>query len=316
MREWFILGAAGFIGDALTRSLLARADTRVVLGTRASSDPLDALARSAPERVELATYGELEHLDLDRLARADVVVDLASPGRGRFASGFDLHSRIHGHVRLVDGLARREWPGRFVFLSSGGTIYGEGFLYPMQEDWPPHPAGEYGLEKAVVELHLDTLRRGRALDSTVLRISNAFGPRQPLRPGFGVIPAIAQALRDGEPFRRYGTGRSVRDYVYIDDVVEAVMRGAEVGAAGVFNIGSGVPTSVNDLLEMTEALTGRPVPVAPVSMPPGEPRAIVLDCARAANVLGWRASVGVREGLRRTLAHHGLVEADSAAGVA
>ena len=300
MRDWFIIGGAGFVGRAIGSALLARGDARVTIGSR--SAPADR----AKGNLRFVLYDDLSDLDLDDAARADVIVDLASPGRGRFATRHDLGSRVAGHIRLVDGLANRGWGGHLLFASSGGTIYGSGFACPMYEDWPRQPMGEYALEKAVVEMHLQTLAYHGALASTTLRVSNVYGPLQPIRPGFGVVPAIAQALRDGTPFRRFGHGRSVRDYVHIDDVVDAMIRAGDRQVGGVLNIGSGFGTSLDRLIVLSEELSGRSLSVQNVHVPPGEPDAIVLDCTRAAERLDWRAEVTIEDGLRHTFDHHGL----------
>ena len=311
MREIIVLGANGFVGRALAAGALRHADdVRVVLGSRKPLDvaSFDWGAASVPHgRVETMPYGEFERADLDRIARADAVVDLVSPGRARFASAFDLAPRIAGHVRLADGLARRGWGGHLVFVSSGGTIYGAGSPDPIPETAMRRPLGEYALEKAVVEMHLSTLAAREALASAVLRVANVYGPGQPARPGFGVVPTIARALEDGTPFTRYGAGEAVRDYVYIDDVVSAILRAIETRTAGTFNIGSGEGTSGNALLAMADELSARPLRIEERTNPAGEPEAVVLDCTRAREAMGWTAGVSVREGLRRTLAHHGLV---------
>lgn len=321
MAEIAVLGANGFVGMSLAEGVLARdADgtggtggtggepPRLLLGARRPFDVSSLRAsRTERRRVETMAYGRFEDADLDRLARADAIVDLVSPGRGRFASQFDVAPRVAGHLRLADGLARRSWDGHLVFVSSGGTIYGGGAAEPIAETAPRRPASEYALEKAMVELHLETLARRGALSSTVLRVANVYGPRQPARAGFGVVPALAQALREGTPFTRYGTGEAVRDYVHVDDVVEAVLATARRRQAGTFNVGSGTGTSVNALIDMARELSGRTLEVAALENPAGEPAAVVLDCGLAARQLGWRARVGVREGLEGTLRHHGLV---------
>ena len=308
MREIIILGANGFVGSTLAAAALSRDDLRLVLGSR---KPFDigtiAPGPSARARVETLAYGRLEDADIERLARADAIVDLVSPGRTRFGSAFDLAPRIAGHVRLADGLATRGWEGHLVFISSGGTIYGGGSPEPIAESALRRPLGEYALEKAVVELHLQTLAERDALASATLRVANVYGPTQPARAGFGIVPAIAQALRDGTPFTRYGTGEAVRDYVFVDDVVEAVLRALDMRATGKFNIGSGRGTSVNELIGTARELSSRPLLVSAVESPAGEPEAVVLDCALAERTMGWKARVDVREGLRRTLAHHGLI---------
>ena len=306
MRETIILGANGFVGRSLASRLLARADGgRVVLGSRG---PMDLGADGAGERVETLRYDDLRSVDADRLADADVVVDLVSGGRDRFGSEPNMFARVDGHARIVDELVRREWGGHFVFLSSGGTIYGPGSRDPIPETAPLRPVGAYGLEKAMIELHLDTLGRWGALSSLTLRLANVYGPGQAARAGFGIVPTLIRAMGDGTGFTRYGTGKAVRDYVFIDDVVEAIIAATGARATGAFNIGSGEGTSINDLIAQVRDLTGRPLTVKPVANPAGEPEAIVLDPGRAREAFGWTPRVSLREGLRRTLAHHGLID--------
>ena len=314
-----VLGGTGFVGQALLRALREDPAARLSWVARIGSAlPADAGHLPPPILID-----DLEALDLEAALRADVIVDLVSRGRGRLATRRDILGRIRAHARLVDELANRRWRGHYVYLSSGGTIYGVDPPRVCVETMPVRPFSDYALEKAFVEMHLASVagapgaaggETGMAL--TVLRVANAYGEGQAAKPGFGVIPAIVSALATGVPFKLYGDGSSRRDYVHVDDIVTAIQAaiqaattgtGAGAGAgAGTLNIGSGVGTSVRELIGLAEAAAGRAVPMEEVAMFAAEPASVVLDAGRARERLGWRARIGIAEGMRRVLAHHGL----------
>lgn len=298
-----VLGGTGFVGRALLRALAADPARRVAWVARIDT-PRDASAGlPAPILVD-----DLETLDAGLLEETDVVVDLVSRGRGRLATRRDIVGRIRGHARLIDEIANRRWAGHYVYMSSGGTIYGIDPPPVCVETMPVAPFSDYALEKAFVEMHLQSVAgpsdRGMAL--SILRVANAYGEGQAAKPGFGVIPAIVSTLAGGTPFKLYGDGTSRRDYVHVEDIVAAVLAALERPGAGIVNIGSGVGTSVRGLVEMAEAIAGRPVPLEEVEIFAAEPASVVLDPERARERLGWSARIGIAEGLARVLAHHGL----------
>ena len=290
------------------------------------------LAAGLPGLPRPILVDDLEALDLDAAMRADVIVDLVSRGRGRLATRRDILGRIRAHARLIDELANRGWRGHYVYLSSGGTIYGVDPPAVCVETMPVRPFSDYALEKAFIEMQLQSVAGGTGeagMALSILRVANAYGEGQTAKPGFGVIPAIVAALASGTPFKLYGDGSSRRDYVHVDDIVAAILAamaaaepgsGARSGArsgmgtpgadaargAGIVNIGSGVGTSVRELIALAEAAAGRPVPMEPVAMFAPEPASVVLDASRAHERLGWMARIDIAEGLRRVLARHGL----------
>lgn len=324
--EVLVLGGTGFVGQAVLAAL--RADGRPFTWVaRIGSPPaFDTVGLPPPLLID-----DLEALDLRVLERVGAIVDLVSRGRGRLATRRDILGRVRGHARLVDDLANRGWGGHYVYLSSGGTIYGIDPPPVCVETMPVAPFSDYALEKAFIEMHLQSVSGQTGMGLSILRVANAYGEGQPAKPGFGVIPAIAGALASGVPFKLYGDGTSRRDYVHVDDIVAAIFaamaryerRGEGPGAAGgssgaepgagIVNIGSGVGTSVRELIDLAARISGRQVPMDRVEMFAAEPQSVVLDATRARERLGWRAEIGIAEGLERILAHHGLAVPGSSA---
>ncbi|RAH96542.1 hypothetical protein DLJ53_32040 [Acuticoccus sediminis] len=309
-----VLGGTGFVGWAMLTALAADPARRLAWVARIDS-PRAGGAAGLPAPI---LVDDLETLDPGAALEADVIVDLVSRGRGRLATRRDILGRIRGHARLVDELANREWRGHYVYLSSGGTIYGVDPPPVCEETMPVAPFSDYALEKAFVEMHLTSVAGQTGMALSILRVANAYGEGQPAKPGFGVIPAIASALSSGTPFKLYGDGTSRRDYVHVEDIVAAIFAamaaaqggpaagaGVEAGA-GIVNIGSGVGTSVRELIAMAERIAGRSVPMEEVAMFAAEPASVVLDPRRAGRRLGWTARIGIEEGLARVLTHHGL----------
>lgn len=298
-----VLGGTGFIGRGLIETLGADGGYAVAWTTRDPASP------SAPSQRlgRPIVIDDLDSLDLELPGEHDIVIDLASRGRGRLASTRDIIPRIHGHCRIIETLANQRWAGHYIFMSSGGTIYGLDPPGLCHEDLPLAPTSDYALEKAIIELQLQSVVAQSPMEVSVLRVANAIGETQPATLGFGVVPAIVAALRGEGPFRLYGDGKTQRDYVYVDDVLQAVLLAMRSGGVGTVNIGSGVGTSLGELLALCSRLAGRSIEVEPVTIEGPEPKSIVLDITRARDRLGWRPQVDLETALRRILAHHGLL---------
>lgn len=262
---------------------------------------------NGPVQGRLVPLGDLEAIEPERLLAYDVVVDLVSRGRGRLALSRDILARVGGHFRLIDGLANRDWAGHYVYLSSGGMIYGPAPPDRCPESAPVSPVGDYALEKAMVELHLRSVCKQSAMRASILRVANAYGETQPGHLGFGVIPALVAALREGTPFPIYGTGGDRRDYTHVDDVAAAIVAAIFARGVGTLNISSGVGTSVWQLMTLCTELSGRPLTSTRVEAAATEPRSVVLCNALAAERIGWRPCIDLPSGLARVLAAHGLL---------
>ena len=299
MASCLVLGGAGFIGSHVAEAL-AREGRRVRIFDRPHVDRLARLRRSF--EVFSGDFLDAQAL-LPALRGVEVVFHLVSTTLPKSSNDnplYDVQSNVLGTLRLIE-LCRAQNVRKIVFVSSGGTVYGLPRSLPLREDHPTDPISSYGIQKLTIEKYLALNRRLHGLDYCVVRPSNLYGPRQRLDVAQGAVAVfLDRALRD-EPIQIWGDGSVVRDYVYVADAVDALLKAAHFeGEPRVFNVGSGVGVSLNGLVEEIGTLLGRPLKVER-----GEARALdvpanVLDCSLALRHLGWRASTPLREGLRRT----------------
>jgi UDP-glucose 4-epimerase len=303
-----VTGGAGFIGSHLVDALLARRDEVIVvddLSTGRHENLDSALAKGA----ELFTADIRDGAAMSALARErrpERIFHLAAQidvRRSVADPGFDSGINVHGTINMLEA-ARAAGSGRFVFISTGGAIYGEGEgkELPLGEDAPVEPLAPYGLSKFCGEGYVELYRRLHRLAGVSLRLGNVYGPRQDPLGEAGVIAIFCGRLRDGGRPTVFGDGRQSRDYIYVGDVVEGVLAAADSDASGAYNLGTGRETTVLELVELLSRLgasNGFEPEFAPAR--PGEVQRIVLDSARAAADLGWRAATQLEPGLELTL---------------
>jgi UDP-glucose 4-epimerase len=300
-----VTGGAGFIGSNLTDALLARGDEAIIV---------DDLSTGRRENIEqaLANGATLLEADIrDRAAieeiagreRPEVIFHLAAQIDVRKSiadPAFDASINVGGTANVLEA-ARAAEVRRVVFSSTGGAIYGEGDgqELPLPEDAPLAPEAPYGQSKFAGEGYLSLYERLYGLSSVPLRLGNVYGPRQDPLGEAGVVAIFCGKLRAGERPTVFGDGKQTRDYIYVGDVVSAMLAAAEAETSGPINIGTGIET---DVLELVSAL-GEGADFEPEFAPPrtGEVQRISIDPARAASELGWRAQMGLSEGLRVTL---------------
>ncbi|MFN8160116.1 MAG: GDP-mannose 4,6-dehydratase [Solirubrobacterales bacterium] len=303
-----VTGGAGFIGSNLVDALLGRGDGVTVLddlstGRRENLD--GALAAGAellegdirdPATVRAAFEQAGPQTVFHLAAQIDVRKSVADPA-------FDASINVGGTATLLEA-ARLAGAERFVFFSTGGAIYGEGADkdLPLPETTLPEPMSPYGQSKYAGEGYVALYDRLHGLSTVSLRLGNVYGPRQDPLGEAGVIAIFCGRLQAGGRPTVFGDGRQTRDYIYVGDVVSAALAAAGSDACGAFNVGTGVESSVLDLVERLSSLNGAEG-FAPEFAPrrPGEVERISIDPARAAEALGWSAGTGLEDGLRLTL---------------
>ena len=285
---------AGFLGRALTRRLAAEGNSVTVLSPRAdAADWPEGVAAVRGRQEDAALVGEL-------LARHDTVIHAAwgtTPGSSAGRPAVEAEKGLNPFLAFL-GTLQRFPAARLLFLSSGGTVYGDPEKLPVTEDAPLRPRSCHGAGKAAAEFFLGL----RAQDKTIiLRPSNIYGPGQSLRSGFGVVRHLLACTIEDKPFQLWGDGEQVRDYLYIDDFTEAVCRLAMSPAAcGAFNLGSGAGVSLVELISCVEKATDRTIRVQRQSERGGDVARIILDTNRIRRVIEWAPVVALDEGIGRT----------------
>ena len=291
-------GGAGFIGSNVVDALLARGDEVHVLddlssGKRENLAGGDAELHVGDIRTAAASlFAEVRpdvcfHLG----AQIDVRVSIERPD-------FDAAVNVVGTIRVLE--AAREHGGKLVFSSTGGAIYGE-CDGPAAEDHAREPVAPYGVSKLGAEEYIAAYNRLYGSSHVALRYGNVYGPRQDPHGEAGVVAIFMNALRDGKTPRIFGDGSQTRDYVYVGDVVAASLAAAQQDG-GVFNVGTGVETSVRDLYDRVQRASGitREAELAPAR--PGELQRSVLDASLAERELGWKPGRSLDDGLAQTWA--------------
>jgi UDP-glucose 4-epimerase len=301
-----VTGAAGFIGSTLVDRLLAEGHevTGVDDMSRGRPENLASARRAAAFRFERCDVAAPELADVLRASAPEVVFHLAAQIDVRVSVAdplVDLRANVQGTVNLAEA-ARCSGVGKVVLASSGGSIYGAPELLPVDEAAPVDPHSPYAAGKVAAELYLAAYAAMYGLRFTSLALGNVYGPRQDPAGEAGVVAIFIGAMLEGRPTQIFGDGTATRDYVYVDDVVDAFVRAGERGDGRRFNIGTGEATSVQQLHGMIAKLCG--VDAEPRLLPArlGELQGIALNSAAAAAALDWRPRVGLAEGLRLTAA--------------
>ncbi|MGX9213365.1 GDP-mannose 4,6-dehydratase [Mycobacteroides abscessus] len=301
-----VTGAAGFIGSTLVDRLLA--DGHEVTG-------LDNLATGKVANLEAAEANakftfvkdDIVEADLDAVVAEyspEVIFHLAAQIDVRHSVAdpqFDSSVNVVGTVRLAE-VARKAGVRKIVHTSSGGSIYGTPKQIPTSETVPTDPHSPYAAGKVAGEIYLNTFRHLYGLECSHIAPANVYGPRQDPHGEAGVVAIFAQALLSGRSTKVFGDGGNTRDYVFVDDVVEAFVRASGPDGGGQrFNVGTGVETSDRQLHSLVAAAAG--APDDPEFHPPrlGDLRQSCLDVGLAKRVLGWEPRVPLADGIRRTV---------------
>ncbi|HEX6207300.1 MAG TPA: NAD-dependent epimerase/dehydratase family protein [Actinomycetota bacterium] len=303
-----VTGAAGFIGSHLSDRLLAQG-YRVIGIDDLSVGRIANLAEARGYGKDFQFYnldirGEAipavfekhqPELVMHLAAQSGVRPSLEDPRR-------DADINVLGTLNLVEAAARAG-TRKLVYAASGGTIYGEPRRLPAKETAMSgsHPQSPYGISKRVVHDYLLYFQRYEGLDFTSLALANVYGPRQDPHGEAGVVAIFGRRMLGGERPQINGDGNQTRDYVYVEDVVDAFARAVDAGSGRLINIGTGLETSVNHLFRMLAELTGYAGEPSFGPLPKGDQRRSSLDPSLAERDLGWKPWTQLEEGLRQTV---------------
>ncbi len=213
---------------------------------------------------------------------------------------YDCEVNGIGTLNLLEA-ARRHGVKKVIFASSGGAIYGEQIAYPAGEDHPTQPASPYGITKLLGEKYLHFYQETYGIETVSLRYANVYGPRQNPHGEAGVVAIFATKLLRGEIPTINGDGLQTRDYVFVEDVVQANLLALKPGVRGIYNVGTGLETNVIEIYNNLAAAAGVGQPAKHGPAKPGEQRRSVISYAKIQKELGWTPKFSLAEGLKKTL---------------
>jgi UDP-glucose 4-epimerase len=296
-----ILGGGGFIGSAVADRLL-RDGHSLRIFERPRVLPYREFA--AHEAVEWITGDLLSSSDVgDAIDGADAVFHLVSttlPKSSNENPIYDVQTNLVATLQLLDAMVARK-VDRIIFISSGGTVYGNPAYLPIDERHPTDPAVSYGITKLAIEKYLLLYRALHGLRPVILRVANPFGERQRIETAQGAIGVFLHRALKNIPIEIWGDGSVTRDFIYIGDVAEAFAGAVGYeGSSTVFNISSGTGTSLRQLVALIEETLGRTVACEYKAARAFDVPVSVLDNQRARRELGWAPSVALKEGIQRT----------------
>jgi UDP-glucose 4-epimerase len=304
-----VTGGAGFIGSTLVDRLLAEGHAVDVIDDL-STGSLANLSASRADRSNRLSFHQLDIrspgvVDLIERRAPEVIFHLAAQADVRVSvarPAFDAEVNILGSINILEG-ARAAGARKVVFASSGGTIYGDpdASELPVKESHPQQPISPYGIAKKVVTDYLHAYRELYALEYTSLALANVYGPRQDPHGEAGVVAIFAGLLLAGQPCTIFGTGEQTRDFIYVDDVVDAFVRAADKGSGLLCNVGTGIETSVNALYTTMAGAAGVATPAVKAPARAGELDRSALDPSRAELHLGWTPWTTMDEGVAAVL---------------
>lgn len=294
MKKYLITGGAGFIGSHLTDALKEKGDRVIVV------DFSDKYLNPKVEFFKLDVC-DPEVLDVFKTEKPDVVYYLAGPINLRREINDPLFNKslniLDGFKKILD-YCREFKTKKIIFLSSGGAIYSNAKIVPTPEEDLTQPNSLYGLANLILEKLLDEYYRKYKLNFIILRLSNVYGPRQWES---GVVPSFIKNISENKSPTIKGDGTQTRDFVYISDVISALLIAGETKKTGIFNVGSGKETTLNGLFKKIAKILDRKIKPNYCPATKEETRRSVLDCTKIKKELNWKPKVSLDEGLKKTI---------------
>lgn len=302
-----VTGGAGFIGSTLVDRLLDDGDHVVAVDNLRTGvlANLDAASRNHRFTFVEEDIQAPELADVVADFQLDIVFHLAAQVNLRASVSdpkFDAQNNVLGTINVLEA-ARKSDVRRIVYAGSGGSRYGTPDSLPADETLRTDPISPYAVAKVAGEMYLRAYAEMYGISPICLALANVYGPRQNPHGEAGVITVFARAMITDSPATVFGDGSAARDYVYVDDVVEAFMRAADtaVGTVGTYNIGTGRQSTVIEVHRLIAEVLGNAAPLRFTEARNGELQAIALDATKASAELGWTPEVDLADGIERTI---------------
>lgn len=296
-----VTGGAGFIGSHVVDTLLGNNFEVVVVDDLSTGHEYNLNPAATFYKVDIRSPQMVEIFEKERpdfvdhhAAQMDVRKSVVDPL-------FDADVNVRGSINLIE-CARRYGVKHFVYISTGGAVYGEPVYLPCDENHPINPICPYGASKHTVEHYLYMYYVNYGLKYSVLRYPNVYGPRQDPHGEAGVVAIFTGKMLKGEQCVINGDGENTRDYVHVRDCARANLLALTVEhTPGIYNLGSGIPTSVNQIFHTLKEITHYQMPEEHGPAKLGETRYIYLKAERAQRELGWQPTWGLEDGLKNTV---------------
>lgn len=295
-----VIGGTGFIGRHLS-SWLAKQHSVTVLSR---NPPIQGIKQLADDSI-IYRQGDITQRNavFAAMKGMDYVVNLSStviPSTSNSDPTFDVQTNLVGALNVLDAAVESHIK-KMVFLSSGGTVYGEGKGLASKEGDATNPTCSYGIVKLAIEKYIQMYHQLYGLPYAILRVSNPYGPGQVSGKPLGAVSIFIDKVRRCQPIEIWGDGTAARDFIYISDLIYVINKSLFLGQSGVLlNIGSGVPTSLNELvkeisnvLELTPIVIYKPSRIFDV-------QSAFLDISKVQEVIKWRPSISLRQGIKLT----------------
>lgn len=298
-----VTGGAGFIGSHIVDHLIARGDQVVVIDNLSTGKENQVHQSAQFYQVDLTDGQKLQTIFnkekpevlIHQAAQTSVQISVEQPA-------FDATTNIIGTVNLLEA-CRLSGVKKVVFASSA-AVYGDPTYVPIDEAHPVQPLSGYGIGKYTAEQYLYAYKNLYGLEYTVLRYANVYGIRQDPRGEGGVISIFIDKVIQGQQMTIFGDGEQTRDYVYVDDIARANLAAISAGDGEFINIGTGVKTSLNELVDLLAKIAGKKVTKQYLEERSGDIRHSSFICGKSKQVLGWEPQVPLREGLTKTYQYY------------
>jgi UDP-glucose 4-epimerase len=306
MDKCLVLGGNGFIGSAIVKRLVAdgvptRIMDRSYPNSKSLGDVIDKVEYIEKDFFNDKALGSV----FDGVKNIFHCITSTYPSEANQNPVYDVETNIIGTIKLLEHL-KPHYPNiRLFFLSSGGAIYGNTEQLPIGESHTTEPISSYGISKLTIEKHLHMHKVLFGLDYLIFRISNPYGETQDPKTGLGTIVTFLHRVLNNETIEIWGDGGNVRDYIYINDVGDALVKAADILQLphSIYNIGSGDGKSVNDILGIIKDITGKKPKVKYVDKRSFDIRANYLDVSRAKQDFGWEPTTNLMDGVDKIWKH-------------
>ncbi len=297
-----VTGGAGFVGSHIVDAYVAGGYQVAVIDNLSTGRSAHVHPGARLVKIDI---NDPDLVELFRAERPDVInhhAANASVARSVREPVFDAGENILGTLNVLEAACLAD-VSKVIYISSGGAMYGEVEYLPMDEEHPASPVSPYALSKHTGERYVQLYGEAYGLRWTSLRYANVYGPRQDPYGEAGVVGIFCQNLLDGVVPEIYWDGEQTRDFCYVGDCARANLLALDAGDGQAYNVGTGTGTSINTLFDTLIDVAGQELTPRRGPRRPGDARHSYLDCSKIERELGWRATVGLREGLEKTWNH-------------